>query len=110
MKALRELCFNENLIRIGLIIPKTHCPAENNEIQKEFHIIIGYIAKSIFPTYDSFRLITSYIEIVLDDITEKNSWYLVGKGKKHFLFVCLFVCFCFVLFVCLFFMKGQFSE
>ena len=35
------------------------CPAENNKIQKEFHTVIGYISKSIFPTYDSFRLITS---------------------------------------------------
>ncbi len=37
------------------------CPAENNKIQRDFHTIIGCISKSIFPTYDSFRLITTHI-------------------------------------------------
>ena len=37
------------------------CIAENNKIKKEFHTIIGCISKSIFPTYDSFRLIASHI-------------------------------------------------
>ncbi len=37
------------------------CVAENNKKQKEFHTIMGCISKSIFPTYDSFRLITTSI-------------------------------------------------
>ncbi len=40
------------------------CVAENNKIQKEFHTIIGCISKSIFPTYDSFRLIASHLPIL----------------------------------------------
>ncbi len=42
VKALRELCFAENLIRIRL--PKIQfCPAENNKIQKEFHTVSGVV-------------------------------------------------------------------
>ncbi len=40
------------------------CPAENNKIQRDFHSMIGCISKSIFPTYDSFRLITTHILIM----------------------------------------------
>ncbi len=46
------------------------CPAENNKIQREFHTIIGCISKSIFPTYDTFRLITTHI--VGNDLEHKS--------------------------------------
>ncbi len=49
---------------------KQFCPAENNKIQTEFHTIIGYISKSIFSTYDSYRLITSHILFVQNSVTQ----------------------------------------
>ena len=43
---------------------KQFCLAENNKIQKEFYTIIGCISKSIFPTNNSFRLITSHMQML----------------------------------------------
>ncbi len=67
-KATRKLCFAENLIRIGLNIPKIlqrqFCSAENNKLQKQFLTIMGYISKSISLTYDSFRLIISHMDVM----------------------------------------------
>ena len=60
VKQPKSFCFAENLIKSRLPVPQIYrqfCPAENSKIQKEFHIIIACISKSIFPTYDSFRLI-----------------------------------------------------
>ncbi len=47
-------------ISLGFQRYRQFCPTENNKIQKELHTIIGCIYKSIFPTYDSFCLITSH--------------------------------------------------
>ncbi len=66
-KAIRKLCFAENLVKIGVTVLKiSFCVAENNKMQNEFHIKIGCTKKSIFPTYDSFCLITSHFRSQLD--------------------------------------------
>ncbi len=60
------------------------CPAENNKIQREFHTIIGCISKSIFPTYDSFRLITTQILIIMQGCGHKNSKFgTLGKKSRN---------------------------
>ncbi len=62
--AIRELCFllkTPSKLDLGFQGYRQFCPAENNKIEKELHTTIGCIQKSIFSTYDSFRLLTSHL-------------------------------------------------
>ena len=90
-KAIRELCFAQIPIKIGLRVPnRQFCPDDNNKIQKELHTIIRCIQKFIFPTYDSFRLITSQIlrQVVL--VEDPAAFVFNIKQLKRLWLVVLF--------------------
>ena len=61
------------------------CVAENNNIQKEFHIIIGYISKSIFPTCIRLILLDrlTYIDNHIRNATVAYAIQYIHNSQVH---------------------------